>query len=444
MGRLGTPHGGFKGWVRGQGLRPEEPASPEEEREITLYIQALMKNFIPSVGLMLVFIFGIWALLDLVALPAIDYDASALLYGHLLVAAVGLGFFLVPKTPLIHHPHLTWTAGFILVGVIAGVGVASMGDHGDRYFHFLYWIPMGGLGLLARFPVRMLSTILIGLSGQISYLAYRWGEISIGYLPTAITTMSAFIGTYILIGTMIDNILRWNSLYRLRDLERNQELQELVDAQTQELRELGVHLEEVREAERQWTAREVHDSLGQELMAVRLAVGLLRRQAGAEGPQSQFDYLESIIERSQQTLRGIVRRLRPPQLSQVGFVPAVRFLAQEMEHPTQLAFEVTFDPPDLEPPEAKATVLYRALQEALTNVVRHATDAQEVQIRLLAQEEDYLLEVHDDGSGPEPDAPSKSTHLGLIGIRERARSFGGDASWGVDEGGFLLRVRIPL
>lgn len=196
--------------------------------------------------------------------------------------------------------------------------------------------------------------------------------------------------------------------------------------QLEQLTRLLLH---AQEDERRRIARELHDEAGQVLTAVKIQLDLEGRKEAGE-----------MVGRALAQVRNISQLLRPTELDDLGLVPALRGLVEDFSERTRLpvAFDVR-EPLGLVSDPA-GVVIYRVVQEALTNVARHA-EAKRVFVLLVRGPQGVELSVEDDGRGvPSDPVP----HLGLLGIRERVTALGGTlAIRSQPERGFRLEVRIP-
>ncbi|WP_175653462.1 PAS domain-containing sensor histidine kinase [Pseudomonas sp. Marseille-P9899] len=220
---------------------------------------------------------------------------------------------------------------------------------------------------------------------------------------------------------------------------------ELELARSQEqLRELAAHLESVREEEKARIAREVHDELGQMLTVLKLETSMCELAYADLDPglTERLGSMKRLIAQLFQLVRDVATALRPPILD-AGIASAIEWQAQRFEARTQIPCLVQV--PENLPPlsDAKATSLFRVLQEALTNVMRHA-QAHTVEITLHLDGPMLCLIISDDGLGFVRD-DSRPTSFGLVGMRERVLMLGGDMHLESEPGeGTSLRVRIPL
>ena len=212
------------------------------------------------------------------------------------------------------------------------------------------------------------------------------------------------------------------------------------------IRWLASRNERVREDERLHLKRELHDELGQYLLALRLGVSVVDMQFGGgnaplrEKTQRLIDIVDSAIK----VVRNVVTSLRPAALD-LGIVSALEWLVDEYDRfgGTDMRCELHVCKEAIQLDDARATAIFRIVQESLTNVVRHA-HASKVDITLKRNDAKYLLEVRDNGNGFEP-AVRKEKSFGLLGIRERALALGGQVDISSVLGqGTSIRVSIPI
>jgi len=212
----------------------------------------------------------------------------------------------------------------------------------------------------------------------------------------------------------------------------------------EQLRELSAHLESVREEEKARIAREVHDELGQMLTVLKLETSMCEL-AYAEldpGLRDRLNSMKRLISQLFQLVRDVATALRPPILD-AGIASAIEWQAQRFEARTQIPCLV--DVPDNLPAlsDARAIGMFRILQEALTNVMRHA-QAHTVEISLTLEDGVMCMTIADDGVGF-VQHQGRSTSFGLVGMRERVLMLGGRLELDSESGeGTTLRAYIPL
>jgi PAS domain S-box-containing protein len=211
-----------------------------------------------------------------------------------------------------------------------------------------------------------------------------------------------------------------------------------------ELRKLADHQESVKEDERKRIARDIHDDLGQNLMALRLDVSRMAANPGS--PALSKQWTESALQHIDTTIkavRAIINDLRPGVLD-LGLHAAVEWQSKQFERCSGIACELHIDHDEFELDDQRATALFRIVQESLTNVMRHAR-ASRVRIGMLRQEGRLVMEIADDGGGLAPDARKKKSGFGLVGIEERILGLGGSFSIESTPGqGTTIILSVPI
>jgi signal transduction histidine kinase len=214
----------------------------------------------------------------------------------------------------------------------------------------------------------------------------------------------------------------------------------------QELRNLAVHLESVREQERAEIAREIHDELGQSLTALKLDVHWVGRKAGAKSAAVAVKTraMSAMIDDTMQSVRRISSELRPKLLDDLGLSAALEWQAREFERHAGIACDIRSQPDDIVIDQARSTALFRIFQETLTNVARHA-GATRVEVSLSRDGADAVeMVVQDDGRGITPERVADARSLGIIGMKERVRSLNGTIEFISRPGaGTTVRVSLP-
>lgn len=218
-----------------------------------------------------------------------------------------------------------------------------------------------------------------------------------------------------------------------------------LDNQGTQLRALSAQLVTLLEDERRRIARELHDEAGQLLIGIKINLRILANQIPDNLPdlRSNVDHLRQEVNRAAERLQALSRGLRPPTLDELGLEPALSRLTADFEQTSgvKVKMETAVFPSRLEQPVEIAC--YRIVQEALTNIARHA-QAKKVQITLTQNPNSLLLKIKDDGSGFEIEQ-TPSAGLGLLGMRERANMLGGHFAIVSKPGrGTQITVEMPL
>lgn len=211
------------------------------------------------------------------------------------------------------------------------------------------------------------------------------------------------------------------------------------------LRELAAYQERIREDERKRIAREIHDELGQNLLALRLDISALHARASGRHPRlherasAALEYIDTTMK----AIRGIMNNLRPPVLD-LGLTAAIEWQVRQFERRNGVPCELLMNEEGREIPEAQATAVFRILQESLNNVGRHAC-ATQVRVELRIDDRALQFSIKDNGVGMFPGDRRKARRFGLIGIQERVTMLDGELQIESAPGqGTSLRITVPL
>jgi PAS domain S-box-containing protein len=233
-----------------------------------------------------------------------------------------------------------------------------------------------------------------------------------------------------------------------QDITERKRAEERLRESAAELRALSERLRVVREEERTQMAREVHDEVGQALTALRMDVAWLEQRLAEGGDrqttvESKLRSMSKIIDTTLDAVQRIATELRPGVLDELGLEAAIEWYLREFEKRTGIVcrFRSQLGLSPIDP--ARATAVFRILQEALTNVARHSV-ATRAKIDLTSDGERLRLEIRDNGRGIAEDRIDSSASLGLVGMRERARALGGDIDIrGATGRGTTVTLTIP-
>ena len=231
----------------------------------------------------------------------------------------------------------------------------------------------------------------------------------------------------------------------VRDVTEQKLLRDELERSREELRELATHLQEMTERERKALAREVHDELGQALTALKMDLSWIHRSVpeATPGLARRLASMEEVIDDTVGRVRRIATELRPALLDRLGVVAAIEWQAEQFQR--RMGIRCTARVPDsVVADEAVGLCLFRCLQEALTNVARHA-QATRVEIEVSEDENGVRLGVSDNGCGISEEALRKLGSFGILGMRERIRALGGGLEvQRRDAGGTSVEVVIPV
>ena len=213
-----------------------------------------------------------------------------------------------------------------------------------------------------------------------------------------------------------------------------------------QLRNLAARLEAIREEERSRIAREIHDEVGQALTALKMDLAWLGKKVPPRGTlvRQKLHGMEGVIDATMDALHRILAELRPGVLDDLGLPAAIRWLAEEFKRRTEIVCTVQMTGGEPRLDSGQATAVFRILQEALTNVARHA-QARHVEIRLHVLPTAFELVVTDDGRGITAAELKETGTLGILGMRERALTWHGRVTVHGEPGrGTTVRVFMPM
>ncbi|MBC8751139.1 MULTISPECIES: PAS domain-containing sensor histidine kinase [Paraburkholderia] len=232
----------------------------------------------------------------------------------------------------------------------------------------------------------------------------------------------------------------------LRDVTERVKAERAQQQAREELRELSANLQKIREEEKTRIARELHDDLGQQLTALKMDISSVEQALDASASAlvcEQLQGMRRLIDVTVASVRRIAADLRPVMLDDLGLIPAIEWLSNDFTNRYGIDVKRDIETGDARFSPAGATALFRIVQEALTNVARHA-DATLVTLSLHAGNQTFVLRIADNGQGAHRMAEPAGKSFGLLGIRERAHMLGGAVDIHTTRGeGFVLTVTIP-
>lgn len=219
-----------------------------------------------------------------------------------------------------------------------------------------------------------------------------------------------------------------------------------LDAYRERLREVAARALRAEEEERKRIARELHDETAQSLAALLVRLRVVRRVEDSAQRAAMLDALREQLAATLDGVRRYARGLRPPELDELGLAPAVEAFARTLAEGTGLRVEIMVERVEGRLTRETELALYRVVQEALSNVVRHAK-ANEARVSLRRANGTVIAEVVDDGRGfsVEEVVGGEDRGLGLFGMRERAAYVGGRVDIESEPGaGTRVRIVIPV
>lgn len=213
----------------------------------------------------------------------------------------------------------------------------------------------------------------------------------------------------------------------------------------QRLAELSAHIERIKEQERMNIAREIHDDMGGNLVAVKMILHTLENRLPKDQPwlAEKTQYVDTLIDRTIEAGHRIARDLRPSVLD-LGIIPALDWQVKEFEKQYNIRCSFTTNKYDISLSAENATAIFRMVQEALTNIAKHA-NATYASLAIVYTRTSISLTIADNGCGLENNDERKPNSFGLLGMSERCKEIGGSII--VDSqpnNGCVIAIKIPL
>jgi PAS domain S-box-containing protein len=224
------------------------------------------------------------------------------------------------------------------------------------------------------------------------------------------------------------------------------ELERMVDRRTDELRRLSIRLMTLQDQERRRIARDLHDGLGQELAVAKMVLDKMLLQKTAKPPDDTWVQASEIVDRAIQQVRTMSHLLHPPLLDEVGLMSALSWYVEGLSKRSGMETSLDVTPSDFPRLSTEVeTAIFRIVQEALTNVFRHS-GAHKVGISLSQKNGVLVVAVRDDGKGISKkivDLEPDSVGVGIGGMKQRAKEFGGELRLTNVNPGTLVEILIP-
>jgi PAS domain S-box-containing protein len=239
-------------------------------------------------------------------------------------------------------------------------------------------------------------------------------------------------------------LMKLNEELRTEIADR-QRAEEQLRASLNQLRALAARLQSVREEERTYIAREIHDEFGQACTAIKMDLALIGRKTTKRQTRlrAKVESAMQLVDNMIVTLRRIASEMRPRTLDDLGLSAALEWQAHEFQGRTGIQCQLSLPHEPIALDSERSTAVFRIFQESLTNVARHA-HATRVEARLEREGGHLILQIHDDGKGFDPGEANAPKSLGLVGMQERA--FLIDADFKIETvpgAGTTVTLRIP-
>jgi signal transduction histidine kinase len=445
------------GWMASVGAYESAPGtaaplSPDDEAALEAYLRDILLRSLRIGTWFMIVVTVAWWPLDYLLMERMPEIVRTLTW----VRAAGVAVMLAGNLTTFtawgrRHPVLTSVV--VLAGChgLVGVGFGRVSGLDQPFFHFAMLGLVVPLVAPLALPLRVVGVLSVALPLAAGYFLPYPHHLSDPNLGLTLSFLGFVTLAAVTLGHIVYTLTR-RSFLQERALARlggelaslNGSLERTVAAQTEELRLLAAHLQEAREEERAHLSREIHDELGQELTALHYSLTLTRRrydkEPAAVGPNLRD--LSALLDRVATCAREIVSNLRPRVLDELGLAAAAEWLVETTAARTGIICHMAARAVPKELGEGTRIAAFRILQEALTNVARHA-GARRVEVEIEGAGGELRLVVSDDGTGMPKVIPSG--RWGLLGMRERVRAQGGQLTIeSVEGGGTRVLARLPV
>jgi signal transduction histidine kinase len=314
-------------------------------------------------------------------------------------------------------------------------------------------LPTGSVFLLLPFRQRLVATLVLATVVPTTYFLVGPHPVTAERVSYYASLMFVTVGLSLYFGHSYYRLFRADyfkeqslSIVNQQLHTINQQLVSQANEDTVTLHQVAQLASQAQDSERETIAQELHDELGQWLTGMRFEVDMAKMLPGAaESPiQDSLHDLDYMLEQALLTLRQVLTGLRPTIVTQSGFAAACRWLVQHVQQRGGISCSLTLPGEDLPFDEERSILLFRILQEALTNILKHA-HAKTVVVSLEEVPEGYRLLIQDDGVGCDEGLLHRTHGLGVLGIKQRTASLGGVCKLTSRPGeGMCIVVLVPF
>lgn len=239
----------------------------------------------------------------------------------------------------------------------------------------------------------------------------------------------------------------------VRDITEQRLAEQKLSESHEQLRQLAARITSLREKERTWIAREVHDELGQLFTGIKIDLSLIQKIVMQLEPSGKtllstlrmrIESMSNIVDSAIRSVQRIGAEIRPGLLDDLGLLAAIEWQIKEFQSRTGLLCRLETNLQEIDLDADRATAVFRIFQESLTNIARHA-NATQVWVRIRRPSRQLLLVVRDNGRGISKEEMTNPMSLGLLGMQERAFVFKGKVRFrGRSSKGTVVALRIPV
>lgn len=364
----------------------------------------------------------------------------------------------------------------LLIGFLSVIGYAyrveplyGISDYSSMALHTAFCLAALAIGVLWSAPGHGIMTLVLGANAggvtarrlllAVILMLPVLGWMQIRVQASGLLNLQLGVAFFVVASVIIFSVLILRTAGRLGSLDEQRkaaersllqshaELESLVARRTEALRHLSARLLRLQDQERRRIARELHDSVGQYLAALKINCDLLSNAKADDGARIIGD-TRRLLDQCIGEIRTLSYLLHPPVLDEAGFNSAAQWYIEGFSKRSGVQVRLDIQCPNRLPAETEL-MLFRVLQEGLTNIHRHS-GSDRAEVRLECRPERVVLRIRDYGRGMTPaqlqnfERVQSGLGVGLAGMRERAAELGGQLSIFSDSTGMTVEVSVPL
>jgi signal transduction histidine kinase len=436
---------------------PSLPTVDLEDAKISesfvLWARELVRERIQATALLMTVIFLLALLLELALANEQVQAGRGSLWHSVLVALCGMCWLTMRTLPLARrYPVFVAAPWYFLAAIVGGIYLSAMGGFDGPFFYAVYAVAPLVAYLPCTLPQRIFLTIGMVVGFSVAFLAPHPDYLRYSLIHIPATYLVLGSAGSIALGQLGYKLIREHYAMSQLLMRRNESLVERVEQTSAVVGTLIETLDATRKAERTQIARALHDELGQLIVGARMKISNLERRFHKYGPKpssleltSDLESLAALMDELNQSSRDLLSELRTKDTGNLG--DRIRALVQPLAGHEGLSVSVSVQLPEQALPSALEETVYRTVQEALTNVVKHAGRC-DVTATIDVQEADGASEivvvVQDTGAGFAPAAVPEGASWGLVGMRERVEEVRGTLSITSGGAGTEISARLPL
>ncbi len=436
-------------WALEVDIADTRELSPEDQEALALHARRLTTAGVRVTAIILFLLVLLAWPTDLLVFAPGSAEMWAIFWWRVwLLTACVVTFVILHGRWFASHSFPIAVVAFTVPAGATGWLMGGVGGFDSALSYGVYTVPLITVLLVVELPERILATALLVTAYFAGFVAADPSHLSYPFVGAPIVWSVAASITAVVVGHVVYALLTTNFLHRRRLDVLTRDLQARVNEQTAEIRHLAASISSIQERERSRIAQDLHDELGQMLVGLGMEIELLQGQTGApevNGKSNHAPWLtvREMINGTHDSLDRVIGALKPRALEELGFDLAVTRMVQDLakRHGFLADVSIAIESDSFSP--TASVVLYRIIQEAVTNIARHA-QARRARVQVDTAGSDVVLRISDDGVGFDPALLARGDRMGLRGIQERSRLLRGACTIFSEPGrGCEMVIQVP-